>query len=53
MIIAFGINFCNPALRLNELITYVVSDEQNGEKILAIACKKIVFDLLCFRKLAS
>ena len=46
-------NFCNYVLRLNELITLVISDKQNGEKIITNSCKNAGFDLLCFINLAE
>ena len=52
MIIASALNFYNLVLRLNELITQVVTDKQNGEKIITIARKNAVFDSLCFINLA-
>ena len=45
--IACGMNFYNSILRLNELITLVVSDKQNGENVITISCKNAAFDLLC------
>ena len=52
MIVASGINLYNSVQKLNELITQVVSDKQNGEKI-TISWENAVFDLLCFINLAK
>ena len=38
---------------MNWLITLVVSDKQNGEKVVTISCKSAVFDLLCFINLTK
>ena len=53
IIIASRINFYDSVLRLNELITKVVSDKSIIEKVVTISCNDSVFDLLCFINLTK
>ena len=44
MTIASTVNFYNSVLNLNKLITYVVSDKYDGEKIITVSCENAVND---------
>ena len=53
MIIASRINFYIYVFRLNDLITLVLSYNQNGKEIIRISRKNTALDLLCFINLAK
>ena len=53
MITGSGIRFYDSNFRLNELVTEVASDKENGEKMITTSCKNAAFDLLCFVNLTK